>query len=234
MVVVPAGEFLMGSASDPLAFGHETPQHRVHLDTFWLDQFETTNGLYARCVAAGACRPPAQNRSNIRANYYSVAEFADYPVIYVSWSDAEAYCHWVGKRLPTEAEWEKAARGPAAAIYPWGNAFDARHLNSIEGGPGDTTRVGSYPVGASVYGAQDMAGNVWEWVADVYQSDYYRISPAANPPGPDRSLPPSEAIGVLRGGAWNNDLRAVRAANRLNYFQRHVGFEAGIRCAWSG
>jgi formylglycine-generating enzyme required for sulfatase activity len=233
MVAVPAGEFRMGSQGDPFAYGSETPQHTVYLDTFWLDRFDVTNALYARCAAAGVCAPPAQRRSNTRSAYYGDANFADYPVLYVSWSDAKAYCGWAGKRLPSEAEWEKAARGTDGRIYPWGSAFGASRLNSAEAGPGDTSRVGSFPAGASIYGALDMAGNAWQWVADFYQSDYYRLSPAINPAGPASGPPPSEATGVLRGGAWNNNQRAVRSAYRLGYFQRHVGFEATIRCAVS-
>lgn len=231
MVMVPAGEFLMGSRGDPYAFKHETPQHRVYLDAYWLDRTEVTNALYARCVAGGACQAPRQFRSATRTDYYANPQFAEFPVLYVSWTDAKQFCAWAGKRVPSEAEWEKAARGPDGSVYPWGDAFDASRLNSAEGGPGDTVRVGSHPTGASVYGALDMAGNAWEWIADFYDGNYYALSPPANPRGPADGPPPSEAIGVMRGGAWNNNLRAVRGANRLNYFQRHVGFEAGIRCA---
>lgn len=231
MLAVPAGEFRMGSQGDPLAYGNETPAHTVYLDAFWLDRTPVTNALYARCVAAGACPSPAQRRSNTRADYYGSPGFADFPILYVSWSDARAYCAWAGKRLPSEAEWEKAARGSDGRLYPWGSAFDAKRLNSAEAGPGDTTRVGSYPDGVSPYGALDMAGNAWQWVADFYQGDYYRFSPSLNPAGPAYGPPPSEATGVLRGGAWNNDRRAVRSSYRLGYFQRHVGFEATIRCA---
>ena len=151
--------------------------------------------------------------------------------IYCTLTCTRQFCAWGGKRLPSEAEWEKAARGPDGSIYPWGDAFDPQRVNSVENGPGDTMRVGSFASGASVYGALDMGGNAWEWVADFYDSDYYRTSPLGNPTGPVNGPPPSDAIGVLRGGAWNNNLRAVRSANRLNYFKRHVGFEAGIRCA---
>jgi formylglycine-generating enzyme required for sulfatase activity len=233
MVVVPAGQFLMGSRGDPLALGNETPQHAVYLDAFWIDRDETSNALYARCVAASACRPPAQRRSNTRSAYYGVAEFGEYPVLYVSWLDAQAYCGWAGKRMPSEAEWEKAARGPDGRAWPWGNTFEAGRVNSVEGGPGDTARVGNYPAGASIYGVNDMAGNAWEWVADFYQADFYPISPTINPTGPSSGPPPAEATGVLRGGAWNNDQRAVRTTYRYGYFQRHVGFETTIRCVSS-
>lgn len=231
MVLIPAGEFVMGSANDPLAFGNESPQHLVSLDAFWMDQYEVTNARYAQCVAAKACPPPAQLRSNTRAHYYDNAEFADFPVIYVRWVDANAFCTWTGKRLPGEAEWEKAARGPNGNLYPWGNVFDSTRVNSAEGGPNDTVRIGSYPNGVSIYGAFDMAGNVSEWVNDYYQSDYYRVSPALNPPGPLSDLPRSESIGIMRGGAWLNDRQSVRSAFRLGYWQRHNWYEAGFRCA---
>jgi formylglycine-generating enzyme required for sulfatase activity len=232
-VAVPAGSFLMGSKGDPLAFGNESPQHSVYLDAFWIDQTETTNASYAQCVAAGVCRPPAQRRSNTRSAYYDDVRFADFPVLYVSWMDAQVYCRWAGKRMPSEAEWEKAARGTDGRAWPWGNTFEAARVNSVEAGPGDTVRVGSYAAGASIYGVNDMAGNAWEWVTDLYQADFYRISPAINPTGPASGPPPSEATGILRGGAWNNDWRALRTTYRYGYFQRHVGFETTIRCAWS-
>lgn len=234
MVAVPAGEFLWGSSADPFAAGNEQPQRKIYLDAFWFDQYEVTNEHYARCVTVGVCRKPAQARSNTRPLYYGNAEFAAYPVIYVAWLDAKNFCAWSGKRLPTEAEWEKAARSADGRRYPWGDEFDASRLNAAESGNNDTLPVSSYPNGASVYGAHNLAGNVWEWVADFYQADYYRIAAAFNPTGPASGPPPAAATGIMRGGAWNNNARAVRSTYRLGYFQRHVGFEAGMRCAWGG
>ena len=132
LVYVPAGEFKMGSsrAEDPQTFEEELPQHIVYLDDYWIDQTEVTNAQYARCVAdGGACTKPNDNTSLTRSSYYDNSQYANYPVILVSWSQAAAYCAWAGRRLPTEAEWEKAARGPDGRIYPWGNTFDGTMAN---------------------------------------------------------------------------------------------------------
>ena len=225
MVFVPAGEFLMGS-NDALAQSDEKPQHTVYLDAFWIDQHEVTNALYKKCVDAGKCQPPNPTSSFTRNFYYGNAQYDNYPVIYVSWNDANAFCEWAGKRLPTEAEWEKAARGTGGRIYPWGNTFDKNLLNSSEGGAGDTTEVGKYPNGASPYRALDMAGNVWEWVNDWYDANFYSSSPRENPKGPN-----SGEFRVLRGGSFYSNLDLVRAAIRLNYSPdlRINGF--GFRCA---
>lgn len=233
MVFVPAGEFLMGSGdSDSTADGNEKPQHRVSLDAFWIDQHEVTNAQYAQCVSAGKCEPPSESSSYTRAKYYGIPQFDDFPVVLVSWSDANAYCQWAGKRLPTEAEWEKAARGPstgsgAGRIYPWGDQFDQSRLNS-GGVVGDTTQVGKYPNGASPYGVFDMTGNVWEMVNDWYAVDYYYESPRANPPGPS-----SGTSQVKRGGSFTEDQKQVRVAARysLQYDPSSGTNKIGFRCA---
>ncbi len=218
-VDVPAGEFTMGSdpAVDPDAYDGEMPQHPVYVDAFRISKYEVTNAQYAQCVRATVCDEPRA------VQYYSDPAYADYPVYYVSWFDAQMFCEWVGGRLPTEAEWEKAARGTDGRIYPWGNEFAESKCNTSESGIGDMTEVGSYPDGASPYGAMDMAGNVWEWVADWHDFDYYKKAPERNPQGPD-----SGDVRVLRGGSWLGYQFEARCAARSrlgpDYRSYHVGF----------
>jgi formylglycine-generating enzyme required for sulfatase activity len=225
LLYVPAGEFTMGSDNGS---GDEQPAHQVYLDTFWIDQTEVTNAMYANCVSAGACSPPSSTRSYTRDSYYGTSKFDNYPVVYVSWHHASAYCAWAGRRLPTEAEWEKSARGTDARTYPWGNEIPNANLLNYFSNVGETTEVGKYPNGASIYGALDMAGNVWEWVNDWYSKTYYANSPYLNPLGPDAGM-----SRVLRGGSWSYDNYGVRTANRGedNPTSTYVGF--GFRCARS-
>lgn len=196
-VFVPGGDFRMGSTIEP----DEQPQHTVTLADFWISQTETTNAQYARCVDAGGCTPPHNNdwRDPARANF---------PVTHVDWGQASAYAQWAGGHLPTEAQWEKAARGTDGRTFPWGNeGTDDQRLNFNS--PGGPVAVGSYPAGASPYGALDMAGNVEEWVADWYAPDTYTSDPRDNPTGPSEGL-----FRVVRGGSFHSTGGGVRTAAR--------------------
>jgi len=222
LVYVPAGEFLMGSEK-----GHdaEKPQHTVFLDAYWIDQTEVTYAMYAKCVADGACEPSYGTEPKARSNYYVV-------VTNVDWNQANTYCQWAGGRLPTEAEWEKAARGTDGRTYPWGEGIDCNKANYYgKNGDndyciGDTTTVGRYPQGASVYGALDMAGNVLEWVADWFSETYYIGAPSENPQGPA-----SGEVRVLRGGSYRDESEFVRASNRMGDDPDLWDYVLGFRCA---
>ena len=240
MVYVPAGEFRMGSDDDEVdyalqlcneyygdcergQFEDEQPAHTVALDGFWIDQTEITIAQYALCVADGECR---ESYLVDNADYNR----DDYPVVHVSWYDAAAYCEWTGARLPTEAEWEYAARGSQGFIYPWGDEFDCTGGNfrddytGCSDGYESTAPVGSYPDGASWCNALDMVGNVWEWVADRYGS--YPSGRQVNPTGP--SFARSR---VLRGGSWYVAANFARCAYRGRDQPSHRNFNYGFRCA---
>jgi len=248
MVFVPAGEFLMGSEE---LGDDERPAHRVYLDDFWIDRYEVTNDRFARFVAATGYQTEAESRrwgwvwkraewekvegadwQHPRGPDSSIEGKLDHPVVLVSWNDAVAYCRWAGKHLPSEAQWEKAARGTLTDSghgprYAWGDEFDPARANTNESGLGDTTPVGSFsPQGDSPYGACDMTGNVWEWMADWYGSDYYSRAPSANPPGPA-----SGTDKVLRGGSWPFDEVYARTAFRYNVRPDYTYDFAGFRCS---
>ena len=230
----------MGTAQDdPRAYLQELPRHRVNLDAFWIDRTEVTNAQYAKCVEAGSCTPPRFDWSRTHDTYYGDSTYDDYPVVFVNWEQADAYCRWAGVRLPTEAEWEYAARGPEALIYPWGNEFDGTRLNycdtncgdreadeTFDDGYEDTAPVGSYPTGASWCGALDMSGNVWEWAADWFHQ--YGQGPDDNPTGPS-----SGDYRTWRGGSWENTPKDTRSAIRNWIASRSTGESTGFRCAAS-
>ena len=210
-VFIPAGAFQMGGL-DPKAANDELPAHRVTLDAFWIDKVEVTNGMYTLCVQAGVCRIPFTLKSDSRNSYFNNPDFKDYPVVYVGWGEAKAYCEWTGRRLPTEAEWERAARGDDFRTFPWGDERPDSARANINAFVGDTARVGSYPSGASPFGVLDMAGNVAEWVNDYYDGTYYGSSLSQNPTGPvGRTAYFSR---VVRGGTFMDADRDVRVSKR--------------------
>jgi formylglycine-generating enzyme required for sulfatase activity len=236
MVYVPAGEFIMGNdRGNP----DVRPQRRVHLDAFEIDKYEVTNVQYRRFIQATGREAPqiwpgryvqfTDSRISLdwQDRAYAAGQ-ATYPVVMVNWEDANAYCAWAGKRLPTEAEWEKAARGTDGRTYPWGNTWDANKANTRETGIGHPQPVGSYTAGASPYGALDMVGNVWEWVADWYGRDYYSQAPYRNPLGP--------SVGwgsVQRGGSWYCPRSHVSATFRNMTHCYAPNYRVGFRCARS-
>ena len=217
MVFVPSGSFLMGSmAENTEALYNEFPQHEAHLVNFWLDRTEVTNAQYNQCVTASVCAA-----SEPLNDHFS----DETPVQGINWLDADVYCRWVGGQLPTEAQWEYAARGPDGRRFPWGDSPPDRGLANFDRNVGTTTPVGHYPAGASWVGALDMAGNVQEWVADWYDSDYYSSSPHDNPTGPV-----SGNFKVLRGGSWGGGARYVRGAYRYNVSASVRSHFIGFRC----
>jgi formylglycine-generating enzyme required for sulfatase activity len=246
LICVPAGEFLMGAATgDLLAMDDEKPQHQVYLDAYWFDRTEVTNFNFGKCLAAGACHPKVYDTNATTFVPYAIhLDYQDYPALLYEFEPAAEYCQWAGRQLPTEAQWEKAARGTDARLYTWGNApLDctlANYLacdivkNTDSTAPRcgyskycKTTQVGDYLTGASPYGALNMAGNVWEWVADWYQPDYYANSPMNNPSGPTDG-----DHKVIRGGGAKSLSQELRATNRASGAPQHfMDGQMGFRCA---
>ncbi len=235
MVLVPAGPFPMGVPPGARDGGRdEYPRHEVFLDAYYIDTFEVTNGRYLEFMTNTGHRPP-KHPNDPRQDLWQAGlmpeSIADRPVINVDWYDAEAYCRWAGKRLPTEAEWAKAARGTDDRRFPWGNVEPTHgHVNFNQPWQGEKTLmpVGTYEAGKSPFGAYDMAGNVWEWVADWYDPRYYEKSPARNPKGPETGTHKA-----LRGSGWEVEAPLVRAFSRVKSDPLNRNYATGFRCARS-
>jgi formylglycine-generating enzyme required for sulfatase activity/predicted Ser/Thr protein kinase len=256
MLLVPAGEFTMGGNADAALaecqrsaasnecerdwFSDIEPPHQVYMDDYYIDRTEVTNASYVQCVADRACSPPKKTTSNTHSSYYGNHDFSNYPVLYIDWQQAKTYCAWRGAVLPTEAQWEKAARGADGRLYPWGSSFDGTKVNfcdkncsldwadkNWDDGYADAAPVGSYMAGASVYGVLDLAGNVWEWVQDWYSASYYSSQASwSNPSGPE-----SGEFHVVRSGAWRADVSDLFTVNRSKYNPFQSNDLLGFRCA---
>ncbi len=234
-VSVEAGTFWMGcDGSDPSCAVGEGPLREVYVSAFQIYRYEVTNSSYAACVIAGACLPPKTFSSETRGDYYNNTAYANHPVLAVTWHQAAAFCAWAGARLPTEAEWEKAARGSGdARLFPWGNSWpDCTLANFDPEGTsnrcvGDTSEAGAFPAGASPYGALDMAGNVWEWTADWYSANSYSVGDV------DPSGPVSGESKVVRGGSFGRGEDRLRVARRSIDAPHVWSLDVGFRCAAS-
>ncbi len=224
MVPVPAGSFTMGAVSGKFDLD-ETPPHKVTLNAFSIDRYEVTNAQFASFVGETGYQTEAENAHHDPTWRSFRTDRPNLPVIYVSWNDAVAYCAWAGKRLPTEAEWEKAARGNTKHIYPWGDTFDSTSANAGDQSAGQPAAVGTDSK-ASPYGAYDMVGNVWEWVQDWYGGGYYTDSPSANPTGPADG---NEK--VIRGGSFKTRASLATTTTRGHAGADNFGDDIGFRCA---
>lgn len=222
MIFIPDGELMMG---DNHGYDHEKPVHTVYLDSYWMDKFEVSNKQYQSCVWQGLCKP-SRYADNTKING------ADQPVVGVDWNNAKAYCEWAGRRLPTEAEWEKAARGTDGRLFPWGNEPPSNNLLNWFGiidGYEYTAPVGSFNKDQSPYGVMDMGGNVIEWVSDFYENNYYASSERNNPLGPV-----SGEYRVLRGGSRDDyNPNFIRSTHRSWYHPLLWDDYIGFRCAAS-
>jgi formylglycine-generating enzyme required for sulfatase activity len=233
MFVVSEGEFVMG---DNQGNSTEQPERKIYLDRYWIDKYEVTFVQYYAFVNATGHRKP-------RLAGYLGVEAQDLPrlmnpfsaVVGVSWEDAVAYCHWKGKRLPTEAEWEKAARGSDKRKWPWGNEERVEYANLKGDADGSryTAPVGAFRKDLSPYGAFDMAGNVMEWVADWYQEDYYSVMPVRNPLGPEKAVQTAHFSEqrVIRGASWNDSLERAKTTVRFKMNPNYRDVTIGFRCA---
>lgn len=224
LVFIPAGDFIMGSTSH---YDDEEPVHSVYLDSYWIAKTQITNAQFAKCVKEGVCTYSVSLKRNPR---YTDPNYADHPVVYISWYQAQTYCLWSGGKLPTEAEWEKAARGPYGDEYAWGSEEPSKdiYLTNAHNKITDTTPVGLFVKGASYYGVMDMGGNVREWVSDWYDPTYYLHSPQNNPKGPETG-----DTKVLKGASYLDPYDYSRAASRLDHKPSSPGATRGFRCVYT-
>ena len=237
MILIPAGDFVMGTDSE-YANADQKPSHKVHLDVFYIDKHEVTNAQFEAFIVDGGYQNQKlwtaegwnfiqknQIKTPLQHGENSVSTEPDHPVIGVSWYEANAYATWAGKRLPTEAEWVKAAKGTKERVYPWGNGMDFSKLSYFP----HVTKVqvvGSFPEGASPYGVLDMAGSVWEWCSDWYDENYYSRSASKNPQGPFQGT-----RRVLRGGGWDSIRLQLQCTYRYYEKENHQTYTIGFRCA---
>jgi len=218
-IYINDGEFIMGNGDDLRV---DNPQHRIYLDAYWMDKTEVTNDMYAKCLEAGECTHPANYDT-----YYGIWAYRDYPVVYINWYQADSYCRWAGRYLPTEAQWEKAARGTDGRRYPWGNQPpNPRLVNFNLSLIGEPVPAFRYPLGASPYGVLNMAGNVREWIADWYSDNYYQSSPYIDPKGPATGTQRS-----LRSGSYAEDEQQISVYTRFKHLPDSAGLSRGFRCA---
>jgi formylglycine-generating enzyme required for sulfatase activity len=219
MVFIPAGTFTMGDTHGD-GYDDEKPTHRLTVTDFWLDRTEVTNAQFSRFIQAG---------NTAQGEWQQYAKGKDqHPVVMVTWHDAIAYCRWADKRLPTEAEWEYAARGIDGRKYPWGSAWEGSRVRfSGNHGRETTAQVGSYPSGTSLFNALDLAGNVWEWTASLYKQYPYVATDG-------REDPSASGLRITRGGSWINDMRDLRSASRSYFVPTYRSHLVGFRCGQSG
>jgi formylglycine-generating enzyme required for sulfatase activity len=225
-VFIPAGKFRMGGM-DARSAPDERPAHTVSIHAFWMDQLEVTNAMYTLCIHSGPCTPPQSFKSLRRVDYFENPAFKDYPVVYVTWEQAKAFCEWAGGRLPTEAEWERAARGDDWRTFPWGEDKASGLLANYNMLVGDTSRAGTYPLGASPFGVLDMAGNVAEWTNDLYGGEIYAsLEGATDPTGPTNT---STLQRVVRGGSLGDAEINIRVPKRSSVLGSDLNAPVGSK-----
>ena len=221
MIEIPAGTFVMGTATGA---ADEGPEHTVQLGAYWIDKYEVSTVQYQACVDAGTCEP-----TGTTAGCNSVTnDRSDHPINCLNWAQADTYCLWAQKRLPTEAEWERAAKGDDGRTFPWGQEAPSRDLLNFNNNVGSTTRIGSYLLGISPFGVHDMSGNVQEWTGDFYAADYYTNSPTSNPRGPTEGV-----LRVVRGASWKLGIpqEVLTTTVRFAFVPGTRDPSLGFRCA---